>query len=321
MIGLQTQQVLLPKKVYIGDSAELRCTFNSNSLSLKNFAGEGSVQLSKNVFQGELDFQNYSIQKIQISPAGVDYYQLSITFVPWKTGNLQFPAYDIAANFAKDDAIGQSDDNLIVNFDSVNVVSLVEQTSAVGLRGFSAPLLLPGTTYKLYGCCLGIILFLIILIRTVIKRRELIFYLKNKKLMRFYKKNRRATERRLRKLMVLKKGKQPVTDKEFCENFQGIMRNYLEIRFNQPFTRCATSQMMQKIYSAFGGTEDFSSLISETKENAATELISSFIRTDYVRYSSNGAFAEDERSDMVSTAMRTIAIFEGDINEGGETDV
>ena len=41
MTGIDTQQILLPKKVYIGDSAELRCTFNSNSLYLKDFVGAG----------------------------------------------------------------------------------------------------------------------------------------------------------------------------------------------------------------------------------------------------------------------------------------
>ena len=32
---ITSQQILVPKKVYIGDTAELRCTFNSPDAALK----------------------------------------------------------------------------------------------------------------------------------------------------------------------------------------------------------------------------------------------------------------------------------------------
>ena len=82
MQTISPQQILVPKKVYIGDSAELRCTFNSQSLILREITECGPAELSPNVFYSS----EYEIKSITISSTGVDFYQLSISFSPWKTG-------------------------------------------------------------------------------------------------------------------------------------------------------------------------------------------------------------------------------------------
>ncbi len=315
MTGIDTQQILLPKKVYIGDSAELRCTFNSNSLYLKDFVGSESVSLSLNAFTQELNSQDYNIQKITLSSAGVDYYQLSITFVPWKTGTIILPPYNVSANFDTSNPLTSFSlaDQIEINFEPVNIVSIVEQNQVQGLSPSAPPMLLPGTSYKLYSALIIFVLFILLLIRSITKREQIAFFIRHKKLLWKYKKNRRLTIRALESLLKPVSKKNPAkNDKEFAEAIQKILRNYLEVRFEYPFSKTVTSGFMGAFHKIFGGTEDFSSLMSEEKENACIKMTGIFTRSDYIRYSAGAALDEAERRDLIEESEEAVAQLEGD---------
>ena len=315
MTGIDTQQILLPKKVYIGDSAELRCTFNSNSLYLKDFVGSESVSLSLNAFTQELNSQDYNIQKITLSSAGVDYYQLSITFVPWKTGTIILPPYNVSANFDTSNPLTSFSlaDQIEINFEPVNIVSIVEQNQVQGLSPSAPPMLLPGTSYKLYSALIIFVLFILLLIRSITKREQIAFFIRHKKLLWKYKKNRRLTIRALESLLKPVSKKNPAkNDKEFAEAIQKILRNYLEVRFEYPFSKTVTSGFMGAFHKIFGGTEDFSSLMSEEKENACIKMTGIFTRSDYIRYSAGTALDEAERRSIIEESEEVVAELEGD---------
>ena len=315
MTGIDTQQILLPKKVYIGDSAELRCTFNSNSLYLKDFVGSESVSLSLNAFTQELNSQDYNIQKITLSSAGVDYYQLSITFVPWKTGTIILPPYNVSANFDTSNPLTSFSlaDQIEINFEPVNIVSIVEQNQVQGLSPSAPPMLLPGTSYKLYSALIIFVLFILLLIRSITKREQIAFFIRHKKLLWKYKKNRRLTIRALESLLKPVSKKNPAkNDKEFAEALQKILRNYLEVRFEYPFSKTVTSGFMGAFHKIFGGTEDFSSLMSEEKENACIKMTGIFTRSDYIRYSAGAALDEAERRNIIEESEEAVAQLEGD---------
>ena len=315
MTGIETQQILLPKKVYIGDSAELRCTFNSNSLYLKDFVGSESVSLSLNAFTQELNSQDYNIQKITLSSAGVDYYQLSITFVPWKTGTIILPPYNVSANFDTSNPLTSFSlaDQIEINFEPVNIVSIVEQNQVQGLSPSAPPMLLPGTSYKLYSALIIFVLFILLLIRSITKREQIAFFIRHKKLLWKYKKNRRLTIRALESLLKPVSKKNPAkNDKEFAEAIQKILRNYLEVRFEYPFSKTVTSGFMGAFHKIFGGTEDFSSLMSEEKENACIKMTGIFTRSDYIRYSAGAALSQAERKNIIEESEEAVAQLEGD---------
>lgn len=315
MTGIDTQQILLPKKVYIGDSAELRCTFNSNSLYLKDFVGSESVSLSLNAFTQELNSQDYNIQKITLSSAGVDYYQLSITFVPWKTGTIILPPYNVSANFDTSNPLTSFSlaDQIEINFEPVNIVSIVEQNQVQGLSPSAPPMLLPGTSYKLYSALIIFVLFILLLIRSITKREQIAFFIRHKKLLWKYKKNRRLTIRALESLLKPVSKKNPAkNDKEFAEAIQKILRNYLEVRFEYPFSKTVTSGFMGAFHKIFGGTEDFSSLMSEEKENACIKMTGIFTRSDYIRYSAGATLDEAERRNIIEESEEAVAQLEGD---------
>ena len=290
MAIISPQQILVPKKVYIGDTAELRCTFNSPSQTLKTLTAQGTTKLP---LVSQSSTEEYVIKDVSLSPAGVDFYQLTITFVPWKTGDLQFPPMEI------------EDADLILEFQPLQIVSLItaENAATTTLHDTAAPLLLPGTAYKLYGTLAGIILILIILIRLFVKRKSLMFYINNRRLLKKYKKNKKQTKRALYK--IADTADEPdFNAKAAAGNIQKLLRNYLEVRFDYPFTRTVTADIMAGWQTVTSG------LCSDKKEEAFGDIASCFIRTDYIRYSKRGAFEKDELVKLVEQLVKNIETLE-----------
>ena len=86
MIYIQSQQTTFPKAIYIGDKAELRCSFSSGT----------AIQtgtLSAQSFLQPIDFSLYDINEITLQKSGTDYYTLVINFTPWRTGQISFPDF------------------------------------------------------------------------------------------------------------------------------------------------------------------------------------------------------------------------------------
>ena len=60
---LKTQQILSPKRVYIGDTAQLQCSFNSDSELLKNLKTNETKELSFEGFTKSLNSKEFEIKK------------------------------------------------------------------------------------------------------------------------------------------------------------------------------------------------------------------------------------------------------------------
>ena len=305
MAIISPQQILIPKKVYIGDTAELRCTFNSPSLHLKELTAD-SKDLTYELPLVSLPSDDYEIKSISLSSTGVDFYQLSLTFTPWKTGSLQFPPLELEAA------------DLVIEFQPVQIVSLVstDSNSSTSLRETTAPLLLPGTAYKLYGALTLLVILLIVVLQLFLKRKQIAFYLDAKRLQRKYKKNKRQTLHLLHQIENESKdstGGQPA-DSYVAEKLQKIMRNYLEVRFDYPFTRAATSELMQGWQAVTRG------LLSDEKEEAFCDIASGFVRTDYIRYSSNASFEGNEKKELIEKLIKNIELLEKEDNPKGDSN-
>ena len=292
MATISPQQILIPKKVYIGDTAELRCTFNSPDPFLKQLTSSGTAELPL-VSQPTEPQEEYVIKNISLSPSGIDFYQLTITFIPWKTGDLLFPSMEIEGS------------DIVLEFQPIQIVSLIanENTNTYTIRDTAAPLLLPGTTYKLYGTLSVFVIFLIICIRIILKRKNILFYINQKRLLKKYKKNKKQTIRNLYKIADEAEAAK-IDDQTAAENLQKSLRTYLEIRFDYPFTHTVASEIMQGWQTATGG------LLSDTKTEAFGNIAASFIRTDFIRYSKNGKFEENELINLIEKIISQIQILE-----------
>ena len=292
MATISPQQILIPKKVYIGDTAELRCTFNSPDPFLKQLTSSGTAELPL-VSQSTEPQEEYVIKNISLSPSGIDFYQLTITFIPWKTGDLLFPSMEIEGS------------DIVLEFQPIQIVSLIanENTNTSTIRDTEAPLLLPGTTYKLYGTLSVFVIFLLICIRIILKRKNILFYINQKRLLKKYKKNKKQTIRNLYKIADEAEAAK-IDDQTAAENLQKSLRTYLEIRFDYPFTHTVASEIMQGWQTATGG------LLSDTKTEAFGNIAASFIRTDFIRYSKNGKFEENELINLIEKIISQIQILE-----------
>ena len=287
MIYIQTQQTVFPKSVYIGDRTELRCSFRH----------EGAVQVSAvgmDCFITEPDFSLYDITSVTVQEAGQGYYTLVLSFVPWHTGKISFPDFELP-------------DVGVIHFDDISVLSLVEQQGVQGLKSYSSPLLLPGTAYKIYAGIAVIVILLIIIIRLVVKRQSIIFWARNLKLRRRYARNKRIAVKQLRALCSgPQKGQQPQSDSELSTAVQKIIREYLEVRLAYPFTRTLTSEMSLAFDTATGGLAD------ENRQAAFEDIIGAFVRTDYIRFSKSrdAVFADGEFTTLVNKLIDDMNVIE-----------
>ena len=292
MSTIDMEQVLIPKKVHIGDTAELRCTFHTDSPSLQTITEKGTARLSTDVFETEINTDIMEVLNIYLSATGSNYYQLNITFIPWSVGIIKFPNINIGS--------------ISISVKPEHIVSLSEEYKTTALKDVAPPLLLPGTSYKLYGSIVLGLILIIAGISAVAKRRQLCFFIKNKILQLKYKKNKKET---IKKLLIIKNESEGTyNDKETAGHIQNILRHYLEFRFSYPFTSVITSELVQVFHSI---TKE---LLSADKYTAFEEIASSFIRTDYIRYSndkcSSNSFINGEKTSLIDNLVKNIEILE-----------
>ena len=280
MITVQTQHVLVPKQVYIGDRAELRCTFST------------SAKIKAEGFCGELDYNQYDIKDVKLQPSGVNTYTLTIAFVPWRTGDIIIPDYKLSEEV--------SSDEMIIHFNPVNIVSLTQKDSITTLRDSASPLLLPGTIYKLYGSLIAAILVLIVGIRLIVKHKDVAFFITRLVSSAKNNSNRRRTIKQLGKIA---KNTQ-LSDNESAAEIQKTLRTYLEKRFDYPFSKTVSSELSAAFTKLTGG------LLSEEKQDAYDDIVIAFVRTDYIRYSSASKFNDDEKPALIKKLIDDIVTIE-----------
>ena len=287
MIYIQTQQTVFPKSVYIGDRTELRCTF-------KHEGALAAGAVSMDCFITRPDFSLYDITSVTIQQTDQGYYTLILGFVPWHTGKISFPDFEVQ-------------DAGVIHFDDVPVLSLVEQQGVQGIRTYMSPLLLPGTAYKIYAGIALIVVFLIAAIRLVVKRHDIAFWAKNLKLRRRYARNKKIAIKQLRALCSdSQKGQIQLNDSERSSAVQKIMREYLEVRLAYPFTRKLTSELSLAFEAASGGLAD------ENRRAAFEDITGAFVRTDYIRFSASpdAVFAEGEFAALVNNLIDDMNVIE-----------
>ncbi|MCQ2587381.1 MAG: hypothetical protein MJ174_04630 [Treponema sp.] len=292
---IQTSQILLPKQIYIGDRGELQCSFSSDLSFLREAVLKSDrIELDVSGFSRNIDETQFQITNIYIASSGADYYTLSVSFIPWKTGRIDFPEFDL------DLAFGITGAQHIIRFEPIQIISLIENESNSTIRDAESPMLLPGTTIQLWSYGIAGFIIIIIGIRLIVKHREVALYFKNKKLLKKYKKNKKQALKKLYNLME----DSELPSHDIAEQIQQIIRNYLEVRFDYPFTHALTSELMNCFYKAT------LHLLSSEKEDAFIGIASTFTRTDYIRYSKDASFHGGEKESLISKIIRNIEIIE-----------
>ena len=305
-------QVVLPKKIYVGDVAEIRVSFNSG---IDFFADLPANQIERNLNLSNLaidvdndDFllKNAILRRVDLT------YTLVLFVVPWNTGEIKIPAINLTAGIYTDEKMP-----FVIPIEPFTVSSILTKGVESSMVPPVPPLLIPGTTYFLYGFIILFIVFLIFFFRLLFNWSKLVGKIKNYKLKKTYIQNKKFTLKQLKKL---EKKYSKISDKEFCTELVLIIRNYLKVRYGQSFDSIPTSKLMK----------EFNKLTADTMSDSAIEnveeLISVFYRADYIRFAAgsidskrlpvqefSAELQEGEAKKLLNQIRKIINCFEGEV--------
>ena len=305
-------QVVLPKKIYVGDVAEIRVSFSSG---IDFFADLPATQAERKLSLSNLGFdtdnEDFSLKDAILRRTELN-YTLILFVMPWNTGEIKIPSINLTAGIYTDEKMP-----FVIPIETFTVSSILTKGVESSMVPPVPPLLIPGTTYFLYGFIILFIVFLIFFFRLLFNWSKLVGKIKNYKLKKTYIQNKKFTLKQLKKL---EKKYSKMSDKEFCTELVLIIRNYLKVRYGQSFDSIPTSKLMK----------EFNKLTADTMSDSAIEnveeLISVFYRADYIRFAAgsidskrlpvqefSAELQEGEAKKLLNQIRKIINCFEGEV--------
>lgn len=265
---------LIPKETFVGTQSVIKYTTqNQRNLLFPStiFTPHTHVELFQRVMS-QLQEDNKTESKFTLTSIQVqhkaDTIIVLIEFIPWETGEIDIPPFDIGI-FSQN-----TDKSLFINIPAINVASILTKTGKTALQPMMPPLVIPGTSYMILfvillivitivGIIISILRFNIIFTWIMILVRELehTFNLKKslKSMNRLYKKE--------------------CTDSHFCTELSLHIKNYLEKRFGLPFSTHTSTEITSLFYTLF---QD----LAPEHTHAAIQSISALcIHCDYIHFS------------------------------------
>lgn len=305
-------QVVLPKKIYVGDVAEIRVSFSSG---IDFFADLPATQVERKLNLSslaiEVDNDDFLLKDAILRRTELN-YTLILFVMPWNTGEIKIPSINLTAGIYTDEKMP-----FVIPIETFTVSSILTKGVESSMVPPVPPLLIPGTTYFLYGFIILFIVFLIFFFRLLFNWSKLVGKINNYKLKKTYIQNKKITLKQLKKL---EKKYSKMSDKEFCTELVLIIRNYLKVRYGQSFDSIPTSKLMK----------EFNKLTADTMSDSAIEnveeLISVFYRADYIRFAAgsidskrlpvqeySAELQEGEAKKLLNQIRKIINCFEGEV--------
>ncbi len=263
-----SEAVLVPRDVDVGGVAEL--TFFAD-IGKSDIPDGESLVLSEDAVPSS---EQFSIERITVTP-GESAAEVRIIFVPWVTGRLRFPAITI--------------EDSVVHPPEVSIVSILETTGKTALEPARSPLLVPGTTWLIYGSLLGALFVVVFFWVAVSKLRR--WFLMNPGRRVATKRSRRF----IRQLRLLGKKRKHMEFEWWYARLSAALKQYLFLYFTGRDTG----------FLSFTGTE-----IANFQESAdhGQMIRDLFEVIDRVRFS--GSEQGVSRSDLLESAEALSRILE-----------
>ncbi|MBQ8014172.1 MAG: hypothetical protein IJ257_07250 [Treponema sp.] len=307
-------QIVMPRLIYIGDRVEIRYIFHSEA----NFIGERdsspaaqiSLRTDYSLFSAQKD--DFTITQASLEKHGNE-YTLNLTVIPWKTGFCQIPPFSLASlvAFSQNEQRVKNAPALVINISPIEVKSLVQKTGKTSFLPQANPLVLPGTTALLVLFAIFAIIIFSFLLYILLHLPKVVRLIENFSYLYSLKKNSRKTIKKITALQ--KESSASLSDKDFSEKLQHIIRDFLNKRFGRDFSS-VTTRALYPIFIELGGGE-----LGEHQENAVEKVISIFSRLDFVRFSENGILlsasendGKSERDSLCEIALHLIEEFDDD---------
>jgi len=286
--GEDIQQALVPKEVFVGDSAQVQYMFRS-AVDFFALAPDAVVGDTLHISVHQKPFtdmtEKCTVSKVELVRKDFS-YTLIITFVPWQPGKIEFGTFDLNAASRNSSNVqkGVQEDSapFEIDFAPVTIASLSEMTGSTTLRPPISPITVPGTNYIVWLFIIIAILLLFTIGMLLAKLPKVIRKFRLWKRQIEFLKNTNITNRRLRKLQQ----KKQLDDSEFAAEWQSIMRTYLSNRFGQSFESVASSRIAASVRNCTGN------MLSDEQQDTVDELEALFRRTDYIRFAPGSVDAE-----------------------------
>lgn len=289
------QIVVLPKDVYVGDQMEIRYTF-ATSLDLSP-----ESPLPRELTPPEMEeLTILSMTLMDADSSGANGYVLSIQCIPWKSGIIDIPAFQ---------------DNLAMELDvpPISIQSILVHTGSYELRSVKPPVLIPGTTWIIWGLVLlivaiaaGIILFLGMLKKHGLTLTQAWYLVFSKPYFR----------RAMRTLRRLTKKGDTLEDTEYAKAITQCIRAFLTNRFAYEFDAVSSSDTMAAFDELTGGTQE------EPVLSQIEILEQILVRMDYVRFSGatdgTNTMTTQERQAVVTAVKEAVRYLEKGENKKEE---
>lgn len=304
LFALDGSVSVMPKDVYVGDEAEIRFEF---SFAEKLFEGDFPSLNARDLPDMPADSHSasenlkrifftddYTIQSIKLKGSAPSYV-LSIVFIPWKTGEIDFSPFDLSA------VLDLSVRPFSADIPPVSVQSVTEKTGEKQLRPVKGPIIIPGTTYAVAAFCAALLLFFAIAAALLIRFALIRGFFRAFFERMFSSQSFRAV---CRDLLFLEKRGQSLPADVFCTRLSRLIRGYLENRFAYPFT-AKTSAELVPAFSEF-----FAHSASDLSYAHMQDLYEVCARCDYIRFSGETVFPRGERIDSVERTRSALLYFE-----------
>lgn len=316
----ENRLLMVPRETYIGDETEIRYSLSFPEKQLQrlqeffSMTDEQSDNKQRVFFEEEhpvfLDknhiFFTAQEELFKVIEASflIEHNELTliVQFYPLVAGSL-----DIAPLHLKDFFEGLPFDYEI-DIPEVTISSILTKSGSGGIAGVKAPLVIPGTTYIIYGIILlcviafGLFIFLVVTFHSYYPRLKVFL----QKL--FYSKHLKEA---LRKIKKMQKKLDSYSSIQCAEACSFILKNYLEKHFCRSFLSCTSEELREKLMSLYEGLEN------EAVSRLWDDLYGIVLRCDYVRFSGKIASGEDfsreEQKLMLEQLRQCLVLFEKNI--------
>lgn len=307
---------LIPQEFFVGDEVRLLYAFTSNESALSALTEEGPFSFSEpDLFTaGGFDCVCKSLQITRnTNSSQKNAYILTITFYPYTVGLIDLPSFDLGKLIPNGEQKGHEGTgqgqapllSMFVDFPSFTVMPILSRYPSDTIRPAQGPVIIPGTTYVLYGIAALLVITIGSIIYIFLKFEKMAK--KARSWVRFLcmSVNLRQSLREIKRLQ--KKG-DDVSSSVFAQKIETILRSFLEKRFFLPFS-CACTDEIKKLFD-----ERFKETYNAEQHDAVQHLYELFLRCDFIRFSfveqNTQTLGADERQQLLQRARNLLLFFE-----------
>lgn len=285
----QGEFLVSPKEIYCGDVVTLQFKFSPTYEVLNQIVTTDEVKTTL-----KLDPLLWQVNELKLEKNETE-ANLTVECICWQPGEMIIPEFSIILE----------NTDLQVSIPPFTVSSILEKTGETAIKGSMGPIIVPGTTYVVYGFIfLGIIL-LSLLIFTLTKLSKIILSIKTYREARRYKKNYKKIQTRLKKLL---KNTVLYSEEDFSFELQVIMRDYFAFRFSPKIYSLVTSEIVDWF------NKTYSECLSDAWKKSVDMFYTLMLRCDYLRFSGetllDSKMYSDERNQLVQKAENIMKLIE-----------